>query len=58
MATAFVTIAQAAVDGAAEPGLPEDEFAFYIEDLEGQRRVVLIWKAMTARPSRRRSGSA
>ena len=40
MATAFVTIAQAAVTAPLNPSYREDEFAFYLDDL-GARAIVL-----------------
>ena len=41
MATAFVTIAQAAVTAPLNPSYKEDEFAFYLEDL-GAKALVLL----------------
>ena len=40
MATAFVTIAQAAVTAPLNPGYREDEFAFYLEDLKAKAVVL------------------
>ncbi|PQO22289.1 AMP-dependent synthetase [Rhodobacteraceae bacterium WD3A24] len=40
MATAFITIAQAAVTAPLNPGYREDEYAFYLEDLGAKALVV------------------
>ena len=40
MATAFITIAQAAVTAPLNPGYREDEFAFYLEDLKAKAVVL------------------
>jgi acyl-CoA synthetase (AMP-forming)/AMP-acid ligase II len=40
MATAFVTIAQAAVTAPLNPAYREDEYAFYLEDLQARALVV------------------
>jgi acyl-CoA synthetase (AMP-forming)/AMP-acid ligase II len=40
MATAFVTIAQAATTAPLNPGYREDEYAFYLEDLKARALVI------------------
>ena len=41
MATAFVTIAQAAVTAPLNPGYRQEEYAFYLEDLKAKALVVM-----------------
>ena len=41
MATAFVTIAQAAVTAPLNPAYRQEEYAFYLEDLKAKALVVM-----------------